>query len=158
MTSRPAFTAAVLITCGVLCAALAMGLRNSFGLFLAPMTEANVWTASGFSFAIALQVLLNGISQPICGQVADRYGGRAVVMGGAVLYAIGILGMLMAAALGVFTFFAGVVMGIAVSAAGMLVDRRRRFGLRGADAFAGEGPAETSPRRGGGLRPAGAAA
>ncbi len=121
MTSRPAVAAAVLITCGVLCAALAMGLRNSFGLFLAPMTEANAWTASGFSFAIALQVLLNGISQPICGQVADRYGGRAVVIGGAVLYAIGILGMLMAVRLGVFTVFAGLVMGIAVSAAGMPV-------------------------------------
>ncbi|MGG5888240.1 MFS transporter [Falsiroseomonas sp. HC035] len=109
------------MTCAVLCAALAMGLRNAFGLFLAPMTEANVWTASGFSFAIALQVLLNGVSQPICGQVADRYGGRVVVIGGAVLYAIGILGMLMASALGVFTFFAGIVMGIAVSAAGMPV-------------------------------------
>ncbi|MGK7865893.1 MFS transporter [Falsiroseomonas sp. E2-1-a20] len=121
MTSRPAVTAGVLMTCAVLCAALAMGLRNAFGLFLAPMTEANVWTASGFSFAIALQVLLNGVSQPICGQVADRYGGRVVVIGGAVLYAIGILGMLMASALGVFTFFAGIVMGIAVSAAGMPV-------------------------------------
>jgi MFS family permease len=121
MTTRPVVTAGVLMTCAVLCAALAMGLRNAFGLFLAPMTEANVWTASGFSFAIALQVLLNGVSQPICGQVADRYGGRVVVIGGAVLYAIGILGMLMASALGVFTFFAGIVMGIAVSAAGMPV-------------------------------------
>jgi MFS family permease len=126
MTTRPAIaagplTAGVLMTCAVLCAALAMGLRNAFGLFLAPMTEANAWTASGFSFAIALQVLLNGASQPICGQVADRYGGRIVVIGGAVLYAIGILGMLLASALGVFTFFAGIVMGIAVSAAGMPV-------------------------------------
>ncbi|OYW07324.1 MAG: MFS transporter, partial [Rhodospirillales bacterium 12-71-4] len=121
MAQRPAYAAAVLMSCGVLCAALAMGLRNSFGLFLAPMTEANVWTASGFSFAIALQVLLNGASQPFCGQIADRWGGRVVVMGGAALYAIGLLGMLLASALGVFTFFAGVVMGVAVSAAGMPV-------------------------------------
>jgi hypothetical protein len=54
----------VLLTTAVLCAALAMGLRNSFGLFLAPMTESNAWSASGFAFAIALQVLLNGASQP----------------------------------------------------------------------------------------------
>ncbi|WP_203073420.1 MFS transporter [Falsiroseomonas ponticola] len=121
MTTRPAISAGLLMTCAVLCAALAMGLRNSFGLFLAPMTEQNLWTASGFSFAIALQVLMNGISQPICGQLADRFGGRAVVIGGSLLYAGGILGMALATHLGVFTVFAGVIMGVAVSAAGMPV-------------------------------------
>ncbi len=121
MTTRPAISAGLLMTCAVLCAALAMGLRNSFGLFLAPMTEHNLWTASGFSFAIALQVLMNGISQPICGQLADRFGGRAVVIGGALLYAGGILGMALATHLGIFTVFAGVIMGVAVSAAGMPV-------------------------------------
>ena len=121
MTTRPAISAGLLMTCAVLCAALAMGLRNSFGLFLAPMTEQNLWTASGFSFAIALQVLMNGISQPICGQLADRFGGRAVVIGGALLYAGGILGMALATHLGIFTVFAGVIMGVAVSAAGMPV-------------------------------------
>ena len=116
--TRPA---ALLMTCAVLCAALAMGLRQSFGLFLAPMTEAHGWGASGFAFAIALQVLLNGVSQPICGQVADRVGGRVVIMGGAGLYALGILGMALTEGLGLFTFFAGLVMGVAVSAAGMPV-------------------------------------
>ena len=116
--TRPA---ALLMTCAVLCAALAMGLRQSFGLFLAPMTEAHGWGASGFAFAIALQVLLNGVSQPICGQVADRVGGRVVIMGGAALYALGILGMALTDGLPTFTFFAGLVMGVAVSAAGMPV-------------------------------------
>ncbi len=117
----PHAAAGVLITCAVLCAALAMGLRNSFGLFLAPMTEAHAWTASGFAFAIALQVLLNGVFQPLCGQLADRFGGRAVIMGGALLYAVGMLGMAASDDLGTFTFFAGLLMGFAVSAAGMPV-------------------------------------
>lgn len=122
MSDRPmAVTAGVLLTTAVLCAALAMGLRNSFGLFLAPMTEAHAWSASGFAFAIALQVLLNGVFSPICGQLADRLGGRVVVAGGAVLYAIGILGMALSDGLPLFTFFAGIVMGIAVTAAGMPV-------------------------------------
>ena len=116
--TRPA---ALLMTCAVLCAALAMGLRQSFGLFLAPMTEAHGWGASGFAFAIALQVLLNGVSQPICGQIADRVGGRVVIMGGAALYALGIRGMALTDGLPLFTFFAGLVMGVAVSAAGMPV-------------------------------------
>jgi MFS family permease len=109
----------LLIACAVAAAMLANGLRASFGLFLAPMTEAHAWTASGFAFAIALQVLLNGVFQPVVGQLADRYGGRHVIIGGALLYAAGILGMAFSASLPLFAFFAGVVLGIAVSAAGM---------------------------------------
>lgn len=113
--------AGALILCAVLAAALAMGLRQSFGLFLAPMTAAHAWTASGFAFAIAAQVLLNGLSQPLCGQLADRFGGRRVLQGGAALYALGIVGMALSEGLPLFTFFAGLVMGVAVSAAGMPV-------------------------------------
>jgi MFS family permease len=116
--ARPA---GLLIACAVLAAALAMGLRQSFGLFLAPMTGELGWSASGFALAIALQVLVNGVAQPLCGQVADRIGGRRVIMGGAVMYALGILGMALSTSLFWFTFFAGVVMGVAVSAAGMPV-------------------------------------
>lgn len=121
MSRTTTVTAGVLMLCGALAAALAMGLRQSFGLFLAPMTAAHAWSASGFAFAIALQVLLNGVSQPLCGQLADRFGGRRVLQGGAVLYAAGILGMALSEGLPLFTFFAGVVMGVAVSAAGMPV-------------------------------------
>jgi len=117
--SRAALPAGILIACAVGGAMLAMGLRQSFGLFLAPMTEAHAWTASGFAFAIALQVLLNGVSQPLTGQLADRFGGRNVIIGGALLYALGILGMALSDGLALFTVFAGIVMGVAVSAAGM---------------------------------------
>ena len=112
---------AILLTLAVGCAALAMGLRQSFGLYLAPMTAAMGWSASGFALAIAVQVLVNGFSQPLVGQLADRFGGRVVVIGGAVLYAAGIAGMALSPGLGLFTFFAGLVMGVAVSAAGMPV-------------------------------------
>jgi len=110
--------ATLLIACAVLCAGLATGLRQTFGLFLAPMTMEFGWSSSGFAFAIAIQVLLNGIAQPIAGQIADRIGGRKVVMGGAVLYSLGILGMALSDGLPMFTFFAGIVMGVAVAAAG----------------------------------------
>ena len=119
--ARAVLPAGLLIACAVGAAMLAMGLRQSFGLFLAPMTEAHAWSASGFAFAIALQVLLNGVSQPIMGQFADRFGGRVVIIGGALAYAAGILGMAVAGSLPLFTFFAGVLMGAAVSAAGMPV-------------------------------------
>ncbi len=111
----------VLLVCAMLAAALGMGLRQTSGLFLAPMTAAHAWTASGFAFAIALQVLVNGITQPICGQVADRIGGRTVLMAGAALQAVAVAGMALSSSLFAFTFFAGIVMGVAVSAAGMPV-------------------------------------
>lgn len=113
--------AVLLIACAVLGAALAMGLRQSFELFLAPMTTQMGWATSGFALAIALQVLVNGVAQPLCGQLADRVGGRRVIMGGALFYALGILGMALSTSLFWFTFFAGIVMGVAVSAAGMPV-------------------------------------
>ncbi|SHI81156.1 Sugar phosphate permease [Roseomonas rosea] len=112
---------AFLLLLAVSCAALAMGLRQSFGLFLAPMTTTLGWSTSGFALAIAIQVLVNGFSQPLVGQLADRFGGRVVVIGGALLYAAGIAGMALAPSLAGFTFFAGIVMGVAVSAAGMPV-------------------------------------
>ncbi|MFC7690046.1 MFS transporter [Paeniroseomonas aquatica] len=111
----------LLLACGVITAALAMGLRQSLGLFLAPMTQAQGWSASGFAFAIALQVLVNGLTQPLWGQMADRIGGRTVIMIGASLQVVALVGMAFSDSLFWFTFFAGVVMGCAVSAAGMPV-------------------------------------
>jgi predicted MFS family arabinose efflux permease len=108
----------LLLLCAVVLCALSMGLRQSFGLFLAPMTAAQGWTASAFALAIAVQVLLNGVSQPICGNVADRIGGQRVLIGGWLLYATGLLVMALASSLAAFFLGAGLVMGVAVSAAG----------------------------------------
>ncbi len=108
----------LLLLCAVVLCALSMGLRQSFGLFLAPMTAAQGWTASAFALAIALQVLLNGVSQPMCGNIADRIGGQRVLIGGWLLYASGLLAMALASSLAAFFLGAGLVMGVAVSAAG----------------------------------------
>lgn len=108
----------LLLVCAVVLCALSMGLRQSFGLFLAPMTAAQGWTASAFALAIAVQVLLNGVSQPMCGNVADRIGGQRVLIGGWLLYAGGLVLMAVASSLAAFFFGAGLVMGVAVSAAG----------------------------------------
>ena len=119
MSTRPAApSTTIILTCAVLTAALGMGLRQSFGLYLAPMTAANGWTTSGFAFAIAVQVLVNGITAPIAGQLADRYGSRSVVMAGALMFAVGTVGMAFAPDLPTFILFAGVINGTAVSFSG----------------------------------------
>ena len=53
---------------------LSFGIRQSFGLFLEPMTDELDWSRSVFAFAIALQNLLWGLSQPAFGVFADRFG------------------------------------------------------------------------------------
>jgi predicted MFS family arabinose efflux permease len=108
----------LLLLCAVVLCALSMGLRQSFGLFLAPMTATHGWTASAFALAIAVQVLLNGASQPVCGNLADRFGAQKVLVGGWLLYGLGLLVMALASSLAAFYLGAGLVMGVAVSAAG----------------------------------------
>ena len=65
---------------------LAMGIRQSLGLFMQPMTAAGI-TVADFTFSIAVQNVVWGLSQPFVGAAADRLGFRRVAMAGAGLYA-----------------------------------------------------------------------
>ena len=58
---------------------LSMGLRQSLGLFLAPMNADIGVSASAFGFAMALQNIVWGVSQPFLGMIGDRYGARPVL-------------------------------------------------------------------------------
>lgn len=111
----------VLVVCGALILLLGMGTRNSFGLFLQPMSLDLQLPREVFSLAIAIQMIVWGVSQPIFGGLADRYGaGRIAVLGG-LFYAGGLL--LMANATGPLGLHggAGVLVGLGVSAAGFAV-------------------------------------
>ena len=66
-----------------------MGIRQSFGLFLQPISDSLSLGREVFSLAIALQNVVFGL--PLFGIIADRYGVRWVVLGGALLYAAGCL-------------------------------------------------------------------
>ncbi len=72
-------------------AAISLGVRQSFGVFLAPVTADLEIGRQVFGLAIALQQILWGLVQPVGAAIADRYGARRVVMAGAVLYALGCL-------------------------------------------------------------------
>jgi MFS family permease len=75
---------------------VAMGIRRTFGLFLTPMSMEHQWSREVFSFALALQNLIWGATQPFAGCLADRHGARRVLWGASVLYALGLLGILSA--------------------------------------------------------------
>ena len=57
------------------------------------MSFGNGWGRETFSFAIAIQNLLWGATQPFAGAVADRFGPVKVLSAGAILYAIGLAWM-----------------------------------------------------------------
>ncbi|MFB0923351.1 MAG: MFS transporter, partial [Alphaproteobacteria bacterium] len=73
--------------------AIALGVRQGMGFFLVPMTIDLEWSRELFGLAMALQNLIWGAFQPIAGGLADRYGSGRVIMGGGLLYAIGVIGM-----------------------------------------------------------------
>ena len=58
---------------------VSMGARNGFGVFVVPMTGDLDWTRTEISAAIAVGVMVNGLSQPFLGRVYDRFGARLVI-------------------------------------------------------------------------------
>lgn len=104
-----------LVLAGGLLLGVALGVRHVLGLFLLPVTLERGWSRELFGFAIALQNLVWGISQPLAGMAADLYGTRRVLLTGVVLMAVGYLGMSWVAQPGLFILFAGVLVGIGQS-------------------------------------------
>ena len=69
---------------------LGMGIRQSFGLFLTPVTKDLAVTASDFTLALAIQNVIWGLSQAVVGALADRFGLRIMMMAGAAIYVVGL--------------------------------------------------------------------
>lgn len=104
-----------ILVCGGIILTLAMGIRHGLGLFLLPMSAEFGWNREAFSFALAIQNLLWGLSQPVSGMIADRYGAARCLVFGAVLYACGLALMTASASATMFSLSAGVLIGLALS-------------------------------------------
>lgn len=105
----------MLLACMGLVVSLSMGMRQTFGLFLAPMTEAQGWSRETFGFAFALQNLLMGAASPFVGWIADRKGAGWVLIGGGALYAVGIVLTAFATSGWQLAIAAGLLIGLAQS-------------------------------------------
>ena len=84
---------------------ISMGLRQSLGLFMQPLTQDIRISVSDFTLALAVQNLAWGFLQPFAGALTVRYGFRAIMVAGAVLYAAGLA--LMAGANGFLSVMIG---------------------------------------------------
>ena len=114
MTSphKPLSITQVLI-CGAAIVTLSMGIRHGFGLWLQPLTQARGWTRETFALAIGVQNLAWGFSGIFAGMVADKFGAFRVILVGAVLYALGLVGMAYASTPLLLSLSAGVLLGMA---------------------------------------------
>src|SRR2546423_10125636 len=108
-------TPTVVLVCGGLVLTLAMGVRHGFGLFLQPMSSDLHWGRETFALALAVQNLVWGATQPFTGMFADKYGSGRVVLGGAVLYVLGLLLMANPGSPWQFVLSSGVLIGVGLS-------------------------------------------
>lgn len=92
---------------------LSMGIRHGFGLWLQPITQAQEWTRENFAFALAIQNLSWGVFGIFAGMAADRFGAFRVLIGGAMLYGLGLTGMALTTTPMTFALTAGVLIGAA---------------------------------------------
>ncbi len=103
----------ILIGAGLLLA-LGMGIRQSMGLFVTPVTRDLALTVTDFTLALAIQNVVWGLSQALVGGLADRFGLRVTMMAGAAIYVVGLV--FMATAQGALALMvSGALTGIALS-------------------------------------------
>ncbi|MFM0630052.1 MFS transporter [Paraburkholderia xenovorans] len=112
----PAFNQTTLvILAGALILSAAMGIRQTFGLFIGPFSFDRGLPVTLIAFAIALHNLVWGFAQPFAGAAADRYGSAPVVAFGATTFAAG-LGLAAVAPSGAMLIVGmGLLVGIGVS-------------------------------------------
>ncbi|MBA3678404.1 MAG: MFS transporter [Sphingosinicella sp.] len=106
----------IVIACAAFIVTLAMGVRQSFGLFMPQMSVALDTGRENFGLSIAIANLVWGLAQPFVGALGDRYGAGRVVLVGTLLYVIGLVGAALASsALGLHLTF-GFTIGLALAA------------------------------------------
>jgi predicted MFS family arabinose efflux permease len=114
-------TALIALIGGGLILTLAMGIRQTFGLLLSPMSVDLGIGREQFALAMAVQNLLWGALQPFTGMLADHFGPLRVLLGGAIVYALGLVVMAAGGSALALHLGGGILIGIALSAVSFAV-------------------------------------
>ncbi len=131
------FSLAIILACALL--VINFGLRSSLGFFMKPVSEHFGYGREIFAFSLALQNLFWGLSQPIAGAVADRFGSAKAIIGGALLYSLGLYVTAHAESIGELHTGAGILIGMGIAGTGfgvvlpamarMVAPEKRAFAL-----------------------------
>jgi predicted MFS family arabinose efflux permease len=88
-TTHPTFDTRWLIAAAAAILLITMGLRQTSGLFILPINSTTGISIVAISFALAVGQFIWGAAQAAFGAVADKYGPTRVLIGGALLMAVG---------------------------------------------------------------------
>ncbi|MBL8629594.1 MAG: MFS transporter [Rhodospirillaceae bacterium] len=113
---KPIAKPAVVMACAALTVTIAMGVRQSFGLFLNPISMDLEIGRQTFGLAVAIQNLLFGLGQPFVGALADEGKATRVVITGAMIYAAGLVFTGLAAGPVALNLSLGLLIGLGISA------------------------------------------
>ena len=108
-------TPTLVLICAGIILTLALGTRQTFGLFLQPMSSELGWGRGHYSFALALSNLIWGIAQPFFGAWADKRGAGRVVAVCGLLYAAGLALMPFSTTPLMLDLSAGLLIGLGLS-------------------------------------------
>ena len=103
----------VIVGVGIVVTCVGFGAMASLSIFLQPMAEAMGWSRTGIATAALLNFLCMGAGAFVWGALSDRFGTRAVVLGGGLLLGLGLVTASRATTLGEFQLLFGVIVGIA---------------------------------------------
>ncbi|GAK87318.1 probable MFS transporter [Vibrio ponticus] len=98
-----------------------LGIRQSFGIFMMPISEHFGTGREFFSFAIALQNLLFGAFQPFVGMAADKFGSKRIIFLGALSYALGLYLTSMTSEASMLYISLGALVGLGLSATSYVI-------------------------------------
>ena len=108
---------AIALACVLL--AINFGLRSSLGLFLKPVSETFGYGREVFAFSLALQNLFWGLSQPIAGAFADKFGTSRVIIVGTLFYSLGLYITATADSFMGLHIGAGILIGMGIAGTGL---------------------------------------
>jgi MFS family permease len=109
----------LIVLSSALIVTIGMGVRQSLGLFLAPITADLGIGRESYSLAMALHNLIFGL--PLLGFLADRYGARWILVLGGAFYTAGLLLVSALGSAGGLFVGIGVLTGLALSGASYVV-------------------------------------
>ncbi|WP_343722819.1 MFS transporter [Herbaspirillum seropedicae] len=105
----------LVVLAGAAIMSMALGSRQTFGLFISPLSYDHGLPVTLVAFAIALHNLVWGVAQPLAGALTDRHGPAPVVAFGAVCYAIGLALTALAPNGAILVLGMGVFIGVGIS-------------------------------------------
>ena len=89
MTERLDRRALILMLAAAAILMITMGMRQSMGLYIAPIIDSTHVGYAAMSFALAVGQLMWGVAQPTFGALADRFGAYRTILAGALMMAAG---------------------------------------------------------------------